>query len=484
MRIGKHKITEVVEQSLYEVRKNIYARSVKGLFSSWRIIFIFLTQILYYGLPWINWNGRQAVLFDLIQRKFYIFGLVLWPQDVIYLTALLILSAFSLFLFTTIAGRLFCGYVCPQTVYSQMFMWIEHWIEGDRFARIRLDEQKWPWNIKKWRTKLSKHSLWLVISFLTGFTFIGFFTPIRELSKHFLELTLGPWQLFWFLFYSFATWGNAGFMREQVCKYMCPYARFQSVMVDQDTFVVTYDKLLGEPRGARNKASDQLQLGLGNCVNCSICVQVCPTGIDIRNGLQYMCIGCGACIDACNQVMEKINYPQGLIRYTSERAMLNRESSNLILRNLTRPRVLIYSLLIVLCSTIFIKTLATRNPIRVDVMRDRGLLGRVVQGGQIIENVYRIQIMNVSERTMAVSLQAVGIDNLKVLDSTGNEFNNLVIKPVSNLLIPIKITLVNTNQAADIYPIHIQVVGTYLENSGTDQRAFIDEKSSFIIPKF
>ena len=190
---GKPVPIDVIEESLYEVRRKIYPRSVSGLFARWRLILVFATQLLFYGLPWLSWNDRQAVLFDLVQRKFYIFGLVLWPQDVIYLTLLLILSALALFLFTAIAGRLFCGYACPQTVYTEIFMWIERKVEGDRFARIRLDGEEWPWNFKKWRLKLTKHFLWLVIAFWTGFTFIGYFTPIETLGSSLLHLSLGPW---------------------------------------------------------------------------------------------------------------------------------------------------------------------------------------------------------------------------------------------------------------------------------------------------
>ena len=355
--VGKPIPIDVIEESLYEVRRKIYPRSVSGLFARWRFILVFATQLLFYGLPWVSWNGRQAVLFDLIQRKFYIFGLVLWPQDVIYLTLLLILSALALFLFTAIAGRLFCGYACPQTVYTEIFMWIERKVEGDRFARIRLDGEDWPWSIHKWRLKITKHLLWFLIAFFTGFTFIGYFTPIETLSAAILHLSLGPWQTFWLCFYSFATWGNAGFMREQVCKYMCPYARFQSVMVDKDTFLVTYDKVRGEPRGSRNKSADHTTLGLGDCVDCSICVQVCPTGIDIRDGLQYMCIGCGACIDACDQVMEKVDYPKGLIRYTTERAIEEKETNQNALRHILRPRVLIYIAFITVLTSAFLISL-------------------------------------------------------------------------------------------------------------------------------
>ena len=479
--VGKPIPIDVIEESLYEVRRKIYPRSVSGLFARWRFILVFATQLLFYGLPWISWNGRQAVLFDLIQRKFYIFGLVLWPQDVIYLTLLLILSALALFLFTAIAGRLFCGYACPQTVYTEIFMWIERKVEGDRFARIRLDGEEWPWSFHKWRLKITKHFLWLLIAFWTGFTFIGYFTPIETLSAGILHLSLGPWQTFWLCFYSFATWGNAGFMREQVCKYMCPYARFQSVMVDKDTFLVTYDKVRGEPRGSRSKSADHASLGLGDCVDCSICVQVCPTGIDIRDGLQYMCIGCGACIDACDQVMEKVDYPKGLIRYTTERAIEDKETNQSAIRHILRPRVLIYTAFITVLTAAFMISLLTRNPLRVDVMRDRGALAREVDGVRI-ENIYRIQIMNASENSMKVHVRASGLSGLRILDSQGKEITEIEVAPASNQLLPIKVSANIGDNEPGNYPIHFDVSADEMDGDKSVIR-IRDEKSSFIIPR-
>ena len=478
---GKPIPIEVIEESLYEVRRKIYPRSVSGLFARWRFILVFATQLLFYGLPWLSWNERQAVLFDLIQRKFYIFGLVLWPQDVIYLTLLLILSALALFLFTAVAGRLFCGYACPQTVYTEIFMWIERKVEGDRFARIRLDGEEWPWGFRKWRLKITKHFLWLLIAFWTGFTFIGYFTPIETLGASLLHLSLGPWQTFWLCFYSFATWGNAGFMREQVCKYMCPYARFQSVMVDKDTFLVTYDKVRGEPRGSRSKSADHTSLGLGDCVDCSICIQVCPTGIDIRDGLQYMCIGCGACIDACDQVMEKVDYPKGLIRYTTERAIEDKESNQSAIRHILRPRVLIYTALITVLTSAFLFSLVTRNPLRVDIMRDRGALAREVEGVRI-ENIYRIQIMNASEHAMKVRVKATGLDDLKILNSQGKEIQEIEVAPASNQLLPIKVSTTIGNNSSGNYPIHFDVTAQELIGDKEVIRTR-DEKSTFIIPR-
>jgi len=470
---------EVIEESLYEIREKIYPRSVTGFFARWRIVCIVVTQALFYGLPWLSWNHRQAVLFDLVQRKFYIFGLVLWPQDIIYLTFLLILSALALFLFTAVAGRLFCGYACPQTVYTEIFMWIERRIEGDRFKRMALDDQSWPWGILKWRKKITKHFLWILIAVYTGFTFVGYFTPIKVLSIAIGSLSLGPWQLFWLVFYSFATWGNAGFMREQVCKYMCPYARFQSVMVDKDTFLVTYDKLRGEPRGSRNKSDDQQLLGLGDCVDCSICVQVCPTDIDIRDGMQYMCIGCGACIDACNQVMDKLAYPKGLIRYTTENTVENKVSNHHALQHILRPRVLIYTTIIVILTSLFLISLIARNPLRIDIMRDRGAMAREVDGLRV-ENIYRIQIMNSSEYPMRIHVHASGLDDLHILNDRGHEIDEIQIEPSSNHLFPMKVSTELGEYHPGSYPIRFMfTVHELLEKKVVIRE--ISEKSSFIV---
>src|SRR5574343_969836 len=293
--------------SFYEKRKVIYARPTSGLFANWRIALVLFTQALFYGGVWLQWNDRQALLFHLVERKFYLFGLIFWPQDVIYLAVLLIISAYGLFLGTAIAGRLFCGYACPQTVYTEIFMWIENWLEGDRNARIKRDNG--PWTATKLRIKLIKHALWLLLGLWTGFTLVGYFTPMSELLESAKSFDFGPWETFWIFFYGGFTYLMAGFMREQVCKYMCPYARFQSVMFDPDTMIITYDPERGENRGPRKKGVDAKAAGLGDCVDCNQCVQVCPTGIDIRDGLQYECIGCAACIDVCDQVMDKVGLP-------------------------------------------------------------------------------------------------------------------------------------------------------------------------------
>ena len=399
------------EITLYEIRKKIYPRAVTGVFAQWRWALVILTQLIYYGLPWLTWDGRQAVLFDLGARKFYILGLVFWPQDVIYLTVILVLCAFSLFLFTSVAGRLWCGYACPQTVYTEMFLWVERRIEGDRMARMKLDAA--PLSAAKLGKKFAKHGIWIAIALWTGVTFVGYFTPIRELL-HAMPSGLSGWETFWVLFYGFATYGNAGWMREQVCKYMCPYARFQSVMFDKDTMVITYDTGRGEPRGARGKKVDIKAAGLGECVDCGICVQVCPTGIDIRKGLQYECIGCAACIDGCDQVMDKMGYPKGLIRYTTENALAKGLDSKAMWRRVFRFRTLLYTALLLIIATAAGVSLYLRNPLKVNVMRDRSTLAREAEPGQV-ENVYRLQVMNTDGTPRQYTVTAVGLKGLKVI---------------------------------------------------------------------
>ncbi len=398
--------------TFFEAHKKVYPRSIRGYFMRWRWAMVFLTQFVFYVIPWIQWGDRQMVLFDIGARRFYLFGMVLYPQDVIYLAALLIICALALFLFTAVAGRLWCGFSCPQTVYTEIFMWIEQKVEGDRSARIRLDNSGWTFE-KIWRKSL-KQFLWIVVSLWTGFTFVGFFVPIRELGAELLALQ-GSWQIFWALFYGFATYGNAGYLREQVCKYMCPYARFQSAMLDRDSLIVSYDPARGEMRGPRRKGTDYKAQGLGDCIDCKLCVQVCPVGIDIRNGFQYECIGCGLCIDACDSIMDNMQYPRGLIRFTTQNGVAQGWAKSKILRKIFRPRVLIYSAILIGLSIATVVSMGLRQPLKVDIIRDRASLARIVAGGKL-ENIYRLQVMNATETAQNYRIRVHGLEGIELVE--------------------------------------------------------------------
>ncbi len=460
--------------SLYQKSKKIYPRAVHGFFSNWRWALVWITQIVFYGMPWLEWNDRQAVLFDLLTRRFYIGGLVLYPQDFIYLTGLLIISAYALFLFTAVAGRLWCGYACPQTVYTEIFLWFEHRFEGDRAQRMRLDAA--PWNGEKILRKGGKQLAWILFALWTGFTFVGYFTPIRSLGASVLSLGLGPWEWFWVLFYAFATYGNAGFMREQVCKYMCPYARFQSAMFDKDTLIISYDAERGDPRGARGKKVDPRSKGLGDCVDCGVCVQVCPTGIDIRNGLQYECIGCSACIDACDGIMDKMGYEPGLIRYATQHSLQQHLTRAQMWRRAFRPRVLIYTAILVLIVGAVGTSLWLRSPFRVDVVRDRATLARIVDEGRI-ENVYRLQIMNATEQTQRFRIAASGLPDLKV-----DQTSDIEVGPAEAQWVTVSVQAgfeAATQAGPGSHEIHFDV--ERVDAKGAP--AVVREKSTFIVPR-
>ncbi len=461
--------------SLYQKQQKIYARAVHGWFAAWRWALVWATQLVFYGLPWLEWNERQAVLFDLAARRFYIFGLVLYPQDFIYLTALLIISAYALFLFTAVGGRLWCGYACPQTVYTEIYMWVERKIEGDRAARMKLDQG--PWTFEKLWRKSAKQGVWIAIGLWTGFTFVGYFTPIKELAASVLTLGLGPWEWFWVLFYGFATYGNAGYMREQVCKYMCPYARFQSAMFDRDTMIITYDDARGEPRGSRSRKADPAQLGLGHCIDCTLCVQVCPTGIDIRKGLQYECIGCAACIDVCDGVMDKMNYPRGLIRYSTENGMAQGWTRHQMFRRVLRPRVLIYTLILGLISGAFLVSLMLRSPFKVDVIRDRGALARIVEDGRI-ENVYRLQIMNTLEQPQRYEVSVSGLQGLTIASEPVIEVDSAAARWLAvRVQLPPEVAEPLRGQSNPIeFRIDRQPLGGEAVRS-------VHEKSTFLVPR-
>ncbi|GIZ13542.1 cytochrome c oxidase accessory protein CcoG [Pseudomonas sp. NCCP-436] len=387
---------------LYASREKIYTRAFTGMFRNLRRVggaFLFL---LYFGTVWINWNGQQAVWWNLPERKFHIFGATYWPQDFMLLSWLLIICAFGLFFITVFAGRVWCGYTCPQSVFTWVFMWAEKVTEGDRNQRMKLDKQ--PMSSNKLARKSAKHAIWIAVSLLTAITFVGYFTPIRDLVVEIFTGEASGWAYFWIGFFTLATYGNAGYLREQVCIYMCPYARFQSVMFDQDTLIVSYDPRRGESRGPRKKDADYKAQGLGDCIDCKMCVQVCPTGIDIRDGLQIECIGCAACIDACDDIMEKMNYPKGLISYTTEHNLSGQKT------HLLRPRLIGYAVALVAMIGLFAWAVTNRPLVELDVLKDRVLFRENEIGN--IENVYTLKIMNKAQRDMTYIISVSGLDGL------------------------------------------------------------------------
>ena len=413
---------EVGEIDLYQRREKIYTRKIEGFYQRIRVYSGWPLLLGYLLLPWVTWDGRQAVLFDLPARKFHIFGLTFWPQDFPMLAFMLIIAAFALFAVTTFAGRIWCGYTCPQTVWTSIFMWLEQKTEGSRNQRIKLD--KAPWSVEKLIRKTAKHGSWLFVGLVTGATFVGYFYPIKELLFDFATLTVDEWPLLWTLFFMLATYINAGWLREQVCTYMCPYARFQSVMFDHDTLIVSYDKTRGDPLGLRKRNIDHQALTLGDCIDCELCVQVCPTGIDIRDGLQYECIGCALCIDACDTVMDKMEYPRGLIRYTSEHE-LEGGSTRWI-----RPRIVGYVIVLCLMIGVFWYHVFTRVPVELSAIRDRTQLFLTTDSGAI-ENIYTLQLANMDNHQHSFDISISGIESARIVGETRYKLDGGEMRSIS-----------------------------------------------------
>ena len=447
---------------LYQKADKIYTRSFTGLYRNLRRAggaFLFL---LFFGTCWINLNGQQAVHFDLPARQFHIFGTTFWPQDFLLLSWLLIICAFGLFALTVFAGRIWCGYTCPQSVFTWVFMWAEKITEGDRNRRMKLD--KAPMSKAKFMRKTAKHTIWLLVAFGTALTFVGYFTPIRELLVDIASLNVSPWALFWLGFFTLATYGNAGYMREQVCMYMCPYARFQSVMFDSDTLVVAYDEKRGEHRGPRKKNVIPQDVGLGDCIDCKVCVQVCPTGIDIRDGLQYQCIGCAACVDACDSIMDKMGYDKGLISYTTENRLAGKKT------HLLRPRLMGYAAALVAIIGLFLFTLNQRSPMELDVLRDRNVLYRFVDNDRI-ENIYTLKVANKDQKNHQVTIQVTGIEGLK---ASGDLSFQVESGQVAEQII--RVSVPTSPQARTTRP----VVFSLTQDNGS--MATINTESRFIVP--
>ncbi len=459
------KANDDVEQSLYAKRQKIYPREVHGLFAALRTMGVVTLLGLYYIVPWLQWDERQAVLFDLPERKFYILNMVFWPQDFFYLALLLIVAALSLFFVTALAGRVWCGYACPQTVWTEAFLWIERKVEGSRPQQMKLDKQ--PNSFRKFRIKATKHFIWLAFAIFTGLTFVGYFSPMRELAVNFLTFDNGPWETFWIYFYAFATYGNAGWLREQVCLYMCPYARFQSAMFDHDTMIISFDESRGLPMGPRKKTLDKVAAGLGDCIDCTICVQVCPTGIDIRDGLQYQCIGCAACIDACDDVMDKMGYDHGLIRYTTENTLKGKST------HILRPRMVVYALILIGITAGAFYSILMRTPVGMDVIRDRNSLYRETNDG-LIENVYNIKLLNMDKRDHSYTLTAEGIPEL-ILRKDSAE---IVVKSGEVVELPVRVQV-----NADNLKQRSNEIRFTLKATGYDELSVVEE-ARFLGPAF
>jgi len=452
-----------VEQSLYAQRQRIYPREVHGMFATMRVLAVIVLLGLFYGVLWLHWDGQQLLLFDLPARRFHIFGLTLFPQDFFFLAAILIIGALTLFFFTALAGRLWCGYACPQTVWTEAFLWIERKVEGDRRAQMKLDKS--PWTGRKLAIKTTKHAIWVAFSLWTGFTFVGYFTPVLELGAGIVALDIGPWESFWILFYGFATYGNAGWMREQVCIYMCPYARFQSAMFDEDTLVISYDSQRGDPRGARKRSTDHKAAGLGDCIDCTMCVQVCPTGIDIRDGLQYQCIACAACVDACDRVMDQMGYEKGLIRYTTESALSGERPKIL------RPRVIVYAIILLGLIAAVGVGLASRTPLALDVIRDRNTLYRETNDG-MVENVYNLKLINMDDKNHRYQITVSGIEGMALA--------------LDNDLIPLEaheVLSISARVTADPYSLdRTSSTISFTLQSVDDESLRVDEEARFLGP--
>jgi cytochrome c oxidase accessory protein FixG len=447
---------------LYASREKIYVKEVKGFFQRIRNVSLLVLMGMYFLFAWLTLDGQPLIHFDLPARAFHLYGMTFYPKDFFLLSGLLIICAFGLFFITTLFGRVWCGYSCPQTVWTFIFMWVEERIEGGRNKRMKLD--KTPNSAGKVAKKTAKHAIWLLIALATGITFVGYFYPIRELIVDMFTLHANGWAYFWVAFFTIATYLNAGWLREQVCLYMCPYARFQSVMFDPNTRIVSYDPNRGEPRGGRKKDADPLELGLGDCIDCGQCVHVCPTGIDIRDGLQYECIGCALCIDACDDIMDKMGYPRGLIRYTTENELAGLPSK------LLRPRTFAYGVVLAFLIGTVAYTIITRVPAQMDVIRDRGALYSFNGQGHI-ENSYTLKIANMSEIPHTFTLSVSGLEGIQILTNT-----TVIVESGENRSLPTVVdvspeVIVESNNSI-----------RFRAESHTDNSLIIETESRFVGP--
>lgn len=453
--------------SVYTKFDPVYVRESQGRFTRLRWFCVLLTQLVFFCTPWLQWNGRQAVLLDMAARKFYLFGLILYPHDLIYLALLLIVCAFGLFLVTTIAGRVWCGYGCPQSVYTLIMMWIENRTEGNRSHRMRLARE--GWTTERLLRTGSKHALWLLFSALAGFTFTAWFVPASELISGLQQWHFSAGATTSMLLYGGLMYANAGLMRTQFCRYLCPYARFQGSMLDQDSLIISYDNQRGEPR---TRPGADRPAGADSCIDCGLCVQVCPAGIDIRKGLQHDCTACAACIDACDHVMDKLDLPRGLISYSSARQMQNtkpEQTARKLSPRLLRPRVLVYSALMLLMCLSAGVLLAKRDSVRMHVQTDRMPAVREPAPGQF-EQVYRLHLLNTREETGNYDLN---IEDAPAL--TLNPYDGIRLAPAGGGLISVTV-----RNAVTLKPGHYRFRLTLRDK--VTQQTVASEQAMFRVP--
>ncbi len=443
--------------------ETIHAKRMGGRFRTYRWYASSL-WILFFITPYMRWDGQQAILFDIPHRQFHLWGLTIWPQDVWMLSLVLILLAITLFAVTAIAGRVWCGYFCFQSVWTDWFTWLEDKIEGNPIQRRKLDAA--PWNGRKIQLKLYKHSLWLFISLLTGFSFAAYFTDVYGLWHSYLTLdaALIAWVVLGTIVLT--TYVFAGFMREQVCFWLCPYARIQSVMIDKDTELPTYDLARGEPRG---KLHGQGSESRGDCIDCRLCVGVCPTGVDIREGMSEGCITCGMCIDACDSIMDKVNRPRGLIRYASRKEMMGDPLPALF----KRPRVITYSIILFLAITGIIYGLTHIPPVELSVVHERQPLFIQMSDGSIL-NKYTIKAVNKTPHRLEFQLRIAGLDAVNIKMPDGD-----IVKLEAKGTIPFHVYL-------RIMPVQLKQKNTkirfILESMNSADTIKIIKKSVFIGP--
>lgn len=412
-------------------KKSIHPRFVKGKYQNIRVISMYAILAGFLILPWLRWNGRQAIMFDVTQAKFFIFGATFMPQDFYFFSFIFMIAAITLFMVTVYAGRVWCGYACPQTIYVHLYQHVEKWVLGERNKRMKFDKE--PMSASKLGKKLLIHAIWLVFSAITALTFMSLVigTDYLFFNGH-TPFFLGWGKMAWIFFgiITFVTHINGGYMREHFCVHICPYGRFQSVMFDKDTLIVSYDYNRGEPRGARKKNAENS--GLGDCVDCTMCVQVCPTGIDIRNGLQVECIQCAACVDACNEIMDKVGYQRGLIRYTTERQLVENQKTKII-----GFRIFAY---IGILSALFITAGvvgSTRDPLEMQIRHERKQLSIKNREG-MIENSYVLTIVNKTDQKQTYHVKLEPVEGLtlrsrfKELPLNANEPYNMPVSVIGD----------------------------------------------------